>query len=186
MKQLNRNQALNITGVGLMLALCTTTAALAADRETSVSVGSKAPSFEAKTTEGKTVKFPADYKGKVVLLDFWATWCPPCRAEAPNLAKAYEKYHAKGFDVLGISLDRANSESKLADFTKANRMPWPQVYDGKYWSAEVAEKYGVHSIPQPILVDGDTGVVLGLGEDARGSQLGPTIEKALAKKKSQS
>jgi len=145
--------------------------------------GQKVPSFQATTTAGKTVNFPQDYKGKVVLLDFWATWCPPCRAEAPNVAAAYQKYHAQGFEVLGVSLDRADGAEKLASFTKGNNMSWPQVYDGKYWQAAVAQKYGIHSIPQPILVDGDTGVVLAEGGHARGEDLAPAIQKALAAKK---
>ncbi len=149
----------------------------------SLAPGQKVVPFEAKTTDGKSVKFPEDYKGKIVLLDFWATWCPPCRAEVPNLAAAYEKYHAQGLEVLGVSLDRANDGAKLAKFTQDNKMPWPQIFDGKFWNAAVAEKYGIQSIPRPILVNGDTGVILAEGEAVRGEQLAPAIEKALAAKK---
>jgi peroxiredoxin len=147
------------------------------------SAGQKAPSFQAKTTDGKTVKFPSDYKGKVVLLDFWATWCPPCRAEMPNVTAAYQKLHEKGFEILGISLDKAGAGQTLADFTKSNNMSWPQVYDGKYWKTALAEQYGIHSIPRPILVDGDTGLIIAEGPDARGGKLVPAAEKALAGKK---
>jgi peroxiredoxin len=147
-----------------------------------LSPGKKAPAFTGKLATGKTVKFPNDYKGKVVLLDFWATWCGPCVAEIPNVVQAYEKYHEKGFEVLGISLDKEDSEQKLAAFTKKKDMPWPQVYDGKFWQAEVAKLYGINSIPHMLLVDGDTGVILA-DKTIRGEALAPAIEKALASKK---
>jgi peroxiredoxin len=148
-----------------------------------LSAGQKAPGFEAKTTDGKQVKFPDDYKGKIVLLDFWATWCPPCRAEVPNLVEAYQKFHAQGFEVLGVSLDQPNAGTTLTKFTEQTKMAWPQVYDGKFWQAAVAVQYGIQSIPRPILVDGDTGKILAEGSDVRGADLAPAIEKALAAKK---
>ncbi len=147
-----------------------------------LSPGQKAPTFTAKLLDGKTVKFPDDYKGKVVLLDFWATWCGPCVAELPNVVNAFGKYHAEGLEILGVSLDREGTEQKVADFTKQKGMPWPQVYDGKFWQAEVAKIYGIHSIPHMLLVDGDTGVIIA-DTDIRGPKLAPAIEKALAGKK---
>ena len=143
--------------------------------------GNKAPSFKAKTTDGKAVNFPGDYKGKVLLLDFWATWCGPCVAEIPNVVKNYEKYHSQGFEVLGISLDRAGSEQKLAQFTKDKKMPWPQVFDGKGWESEIGHLYGIEAIPHMLLVDGETGVILA-GSDVRGEKLGPSIEAGLKQK----
>jgi peroxiredoxin len=145
--------------------------------------GQKALSFEAKTTDGVAVKFPDNYKGKLVMLDFWATWCGPCRAELPNLTNAYSKLHDQGFEVLGISLDQKDSSAKLTAFTKENHMPWPQVYDGKYWQAEVARLYDVDSIPRAFLVDGDTGIIVVAGDQLRGESLSDKIEQALAKKK---
>jgi peroxiredoxin len=143
--------------------------------------GAKALAFEAKTTDGDKISFPEKYKGKLVMLDFWATWCPPCRAEVPHLAAAYEKFHAKGFEVLGVSLDQANASEKLAQFTKENHMPWPEVYDGKYWTSAVAQTYFIESIPHPFLVDGTTGTIVAEGDELRGEELSATIEKALAK-----
>ncbi|HWA82944.1 MAG TPA: TlpA disulfide reductase family protein [Fimbriimonadaceae bacterium] len=147
-----------------------------------LSAGKKAIPFNMKTTSGEQVSFPSSYKGKLVMLDFWATWCGPCKGEIPGLAKAYEKYHSQGFDVLGISLDNEDTAKGLTQFTKDWNMPWPQVCDAKYWDAEVAKLYVVQSIPAAFLVDGDTGEVLASGNELRGDQLVPTLEKALAKK----
>jgi peroxiredoxin len=147
-----------------------------------VSKGAKAPPFTAKTTDGKNLKFPDAYKGKVVMLDFWATWCGPCIAELPNVLKNYEKFHSKGFEILGISLDRDNYGEKLAAFTKEKKMTWPQIYDGKFWQAEIGQLYGVEGIPFMLIVDGDTGEIL--DSNVRGENLGPAIEQGLAKKRS--
>jgi peroxiredoxin len=145
--------------------------------------GSKFPEFTAKTTTGKEVKFPADYRGKIVLLDFWATWCGPCLAELPNVVQNYDKYHARGLEILGISLDRAESIDKLPTFTKEKNMSWPQICDGKGWQAELAVRYGVESIPFMLLIDGNNGEILADTAAVRAQNLGPAIESALARLK---
>jgi thiol-disulfide isomerase/thioredoxin len=150
-----------------------------------VNVGDKAPPIQIQYQHPKKlIKFPDDYKGKVVLIDFWATWCPPCREELPNVVSTYQKYHAKGFEIIGISLDRAEDASQFGQFTKDHNMTWPQMFEGKFWQSSVALKYGVHAIPCPVLVDGDTGTVLAVAPDTLGEDLGVLIEKALAAKKS--
>lgn len=129
----------------------------------------------AKDLSGKPLSL-AQYKGKVVLLDFWATWCPPCVGEMPNVIASYKKYHAKGFDIVGISLDR--SRPALTSFIAQNKMPWRQVFDGKYWSSAVPREYGVQAIPFGLLIGRDGKIA---AVDVRGPELTAAIQKALAK-----
>jgi thiol-disulfide isomerase/thioredoxin len=111
----------------------------------------------------------AEYKGKVVLLDFWATWCGPCIAELPHVQAAYEKYHGKGFEIIGISLDR--DRAALEKFIADRKMTWRQHWDEKN---EVAGAYGVRSIPSTWLIAPD-GKVAAVG--LRGEQLGRRLAR---------
>jgi Thioredoxin-like len=102
--------------------------------------------------------------------------------EVPGLVKEYNELHPKGFEILGISLDQPNAGDKVKSVTAEKGMTWPQVYDGKYWKAEIADLYGINSIPAAFLVDGDTGEVLANGNSLRGDQLSATVKAALEKK----
>lgn len=136
----------------------------------SLVVGKPFPDFKGKNLAGKAFSL-ADYKGKVVLIDFWATWCGPCVAELPHVMETYTKYHAKGFDVIGVSLDR--DRSALEGFIKAKKMPWTQHLDE---GNIVSSRYGVASIPTTYLIDGK-GVIL--ASNLRGSRLEEEVKKAL-------
>jgi thiol-disulfide isomerase/thioredoxin len=164
----------------LVVAALLALAPLAAEGQ---SLSRTALAFKAVDTEGKAVSFPADYKGHLVLLDFWATWCPPCVEEVPGLVRAFEKYKAQGLEILGVSLDQADSLERVNSFTKANKMPWRQIYDGKYWRARIAQFYKIDSIPRSFLVDGDSGEILATGDILRGEALDHTLARAIAARK---
>jgi len=145
-----------------------------------LAIGRKAPGFTAQTLSGKPVTFPDYYRGRLVLLQFWATWCPNCRKEMPDLSRAFNAYHARGVDFLGVSLDKAGQTAAVLAYTQAHRMPWPQIYDGKYLDAAVAQVYDLHSTPGLFLVDADTGKIVAMGAALRGENLTTTLEQALA------
>ena len=132
-----------------------------------------AMAFEA--VDGRKIDL-AKMKGKVVLIDFWATWCGPCIAELPNVKKTYTKYHKKGFEIVGISLDQ--DKGKLTDFVEDNDMPWPQHFDGKGWKNEFAVEFGIRGIPAMWLIDKKGNLV---DMKAR-SGLDAKVEKLLSEK----
>ncbi len=126
--------------------------------------------------DGRAVDL-AQLRGKVVLIDFWATWCGPCVAELPNVRKVYDQYHAQGFEVIGISLDLEHDRRKLENFLKENGMPWPQHYDGKGWKNELAVKYGINAVPAMFLLGKDGRIA---STEARGPKLEAEVKRLLA------
>jgi thiol-disulfide isomerase/thioredoxin len=150
-------------------------AAAAKKIQDALAVGSKFPDFDEKDVAGQPFSI-ASHKGKVLLIDFWATWCGPCRAELPNVLATYQKHHPEGFDIIGVSLDE--DQSKLTDYVKTMNMTWPQFFDGQGWKNKLAVKYGIESIPATFLLDGDGKII---GKDLRGEDLEAAVANALKK-----
>ena len=125
--------------------------------------------------DGKTVDL-ADLRGKVVLIDFWATWCPPCVEEAPALVETYEKFKDRGFEIVGISLD--SDKGALEKFTSENKMTWPQFFDGKGWDNELAQRFKIQSVPTLWLLDREGKLI----DASPRNRLDQAVEAALADK----
>jgi peroxiredoxin len=140
-----------------------------------VAVGKKFTDFEMADPEGAMRKL-SDYagKGKILLIDFWASWCPPCRADMPHLVEVYDQYKKKDFEIVGISLDRTADAWKKG--IKDLNMSWPQLSDVKFWQCEGAAIYGVNSIPHTVLLDGDGTII---AKNLRGEALDAKLAEIL-------
>jgi peroxiredoxin len=133
-------------------------------------IGKPAPAFTQADINGKPISLES-FKGQYVLVDFWASWCGPCRAENPNVVKAYREYHPKGFAILGVSLD--NNKDKWLEAIKKDQLDWTHISDLKGWQNSVADMYGVKGIPMNFLLDKEGKII---GKGLRGEDL----EKKLA------
>lgn len=143
-----------------------------------VAIGAIAPEFTQNDTAGIPVSL-VSLRGKYVLLDFWASWCGPCRQENPNIVAAYNEYKDKNFTVLGISLDRPNDREKWLKAIADDKLAWTQVSDLKFWENEVARQYGIRSIPQSYLLDPEGRIV---ATNLRGPALHEKLAELLLQK----
>jgi peroxiredoxin len=139
------------------------------------SVGAMAPEFTQNDVNDKPVSL-ASFKGKYVLIDFWASWCGPCRAENPNVVDAYNQYKDKNFTVLGISLDNPGKKEAWLGAIEKDNLKWTQLSDLNGWSNAVAKQYGIRSIPQNFLVDPNGKII---GKNLRGEELHKKLKEII-------
>jgi peroxiredoxin len=144
------------------------------EAETGLAVGQKFPDFNELDLDGQPLSVSM-YRGKVVLIDFWATWCVPCVAEMPNVRRAYDTYHDQGFEVIGVSLDK--DREKLLNYISRRGIPWPQYFDGRGWSNKLSQRCEIRGIPATFLLDRN-GIIIGI--NLRWGALERAVAKAVS------
>jgi peroxiredoxin len=145
------------------------------DNQEAVEVGKKAPDFSAKTPEGKTVSLKESL-GKVTIVDFWASWCGPCRQENPNVVALYNEFHEKGLNIVGVSLDREGEMGAWKKAIEDDKLAWTHVSNLKFWQDPIAKKYNVRSIPATFILDASGKIV---AKDLRGEELKAKVKELL-------
>jgi peroxiredoxin len=142
-------------------------------------IGKIAMDFTQNDTLGNPVTL-SSMRGRYLLIDFWASWCGPCRAENPNLVKVFNKYKDRGFHILGVSLDRPGQKEKWMKAIHDDELAWTQVSDLQFWNNEVAKQYGIRAIPQNLLLDPEGKII---AKNIRGEELEVKVSEAIEGKK---
>jgi peroxiredoxin len=146
-----------------------------------VAIGNKAPDFTLNDVNDKPLALYSKIgKSKLLLIDFWASWCAPCRHENPFVVKVFNEYHSKGFDIFSVSLDMPGEKDKWLQAIKDDKLTWTHVSDLKYWDCVAAKQYGVNSIPANFLLD-DKGTII--AKNLRGEDLDKKVKELLSAKK---
>jgi thiol-disulfide isomerase/thioredoxin len=140
-----------------------------------LNIGKVAPNFSAPTPEGKTLSLN-DIKGKATIIDFWASWCKPCRRENPNVVRVYEKYHDKGLEIISVSLDKAGQKDRWLKAIEDDNMNWHHISNLQFWNEPVARQYNINSIPATFILD-ENGVIV--AKKLRGDALEQKIAELL-------
>ncbi|MGB1313128.1 redoxin domain-containing protein [Bizionia paragorgiae] len=151
------------------------TPSAATSKPGAINVGNKAPNFSGFTPEGEAMTL-SDIKAKVTVIDFWASWCRPCRVENPNVVKMYNKYNSKGLEIIGVSLDKASQKDRWIKAIADDKLTWPQVSNLEGWKEPIAVQYGVRSIPATVILD-ENGVIV--AKNLRGQQLEDKVAELL-------
>ena len=139
------------------------------------SIGNKAPEFSAKTPDGKDLSL-SETLGKYTIIDFWASWCRPCRMENPNVVNVYNQYHDKGLNIISVSLDKPDQRERWIQAIEKDKMDWYHVSNLQFWQDPIPRSYGVRAIPATFLLD-ENGIII--AKDLRGPALGAKIKELL-------